>query len=258
MPQRREVTCSGVTQALPDLVPVGHVEEARDHVAAQRSQCLVLENGRPDGDEEHHREQRREEAPRSAKPEVAQRDPVGPLALGDQQQRDQVPRDHEEHLDTEESAGQPVAVGVVHHHRHDSERPHPVESRKIRDPADVDAVVGNRFHSGWGERGHGSSSIAEQVAPSVSCRPSHDSPFTTTFALHFGWTGSSESARKRGWGGDGRIRRGLRGLRRSMRRSTSGRQRSGETRRSQSSHLGRSRRDRPSRAPMRWDTRSRH
>ena len=46
----------------------------------------------------------------------------GALVLADQQQRDQVARDHEEHLDAEEPARQPRRVGVVHHHREHGER----------------------------------------------------------------------------------------------------------------------------------------
>ena len=203
MSQRREVAGSGVAQALPDLVPVRHVEEAGDHVAAQRAECLGLEDGGPDGDEEHHREQRRKEAPSSTEPEVAQRDPVGALAFGDQQQRDQIPGDHEEHLHAEEAAGQPVAVRVVHHHRRDGERSHAVESREVRDPTDVDAVVGSRFHPGRGERGHGSSSIAEAGSPPASCRRSCNRPATTPFVLQSRWTGPPESERKRGWSGRG-------------------------------------------------------
>jgi hypothetical protein len=155
VPERGEVAGGGVAEALPDLVPVGHVEEPGEDVAAQRSECVVPEDRRPHRDEEHHGEQRGEQTPRTAQPEVAQRDPVGAFAFGDQQQRDQVPGDHEEHLDAEEAARKPVGVGVVHHHRHDGERAHPVEARQVRDTTDVDAVVRRRFHPGRGERGHG-------------------------------------------------------------------------------------------------------
>ena len=172
MSQWREVTGGGVAETLPDLVPVGHVEEPGQHVAAQCTERLVLEDRRPHGDEQHHREQRREQTLGAPEPEVTQRDLVRALAFGDQQQRDQVAGDHEEHLDAEEPAREPVAVGVIHHHRHDGERAHPVESRQIRDPTDVCPVVRDRFRPWRRERGHGSPSIAEAIAPATSYRRS--------------------------------------------------------------------------------------
>ena len=67
---------------------------------------------------------------------------AGALVLADQQQRDQVAADHEEDLDADEPARQPVAVGVVHHHGHDGEGAHPVEAGDVTETRDRPAGAG--------------------------------------------------------------------------------------------------------------------
>ena len=171
MAQWGEVTCCGVPLSDPDLVVVRHVEQAGDHIAAQLPERLGLEHRGPRDDDRHHREQRRQQAARPAHPELPQRDAIRALPFGDQQQRDQVAGDHEEHLDAEEATGQPVAVGVVHHHRDHGERAHPVETRKVRDSTDVRGVLAfDGLTPGRGEGRHGGSSIAEDAVRTASSR----------------------------------------------------------------------------------------
>ena len=73
------------------------------------------------------------------------------LALGHQQQCDEVTRDDEEHLDAEETARQPRRIGVIDHHRDHRERAQTVEPRQVGHAAD-------RHPAGTldvGRRGHG-------------------------------------------------------------------------------------------------------
>ncbi len=142
--ERGEVVGGAVALAGVHLVPVRAVAERGDDVAAQLAERRPLEQRRPDREQEQHHEQRREQTAGPPDPEVLHVDVVRLLLLGDQQQRDQVAGDDEEHLDAEEPALQPVAVGVVDHHRHHGEGPHPVEARQVRDAADVRLDLGPR------------------------------------------------------------------------------------------------------------------
>ena len=144
--KRREGACCGVPLAHPDLVPVGHVAEPGENIAAQPGQFVAFPDPRVRDQQDEHEEQRRQQASRAASPELPQADPARSLVLTDEQQRDQVAADHEEDLDAEEPTRQPLVVGVVHHHRDDGERAHPVEARQVgharqRPPAAVPARV---------------------------------------------------------------------------------------------------------------------
>ncbi len=169
MPQRRELVRRGIAGTGPDLVPVRHVERRGDHVAAELAEGVAFEQRCPDGECDHHREQRRQESPGPTDPELLHVDGRGPFLLRDQQQRDQVAGDDEEDLDTEVTAGQPVRVCVVHHHRDDRDRPHTVEARKVGDPADG---VARRTSSHTRGRPRRSSRRGSRC---VSCR-SHSEP----------------------------------------------------------------------------------
>ncbi len=60
--------------------------------------------------------------------------PMGPTtALADQEHRDEVAADDEEHLDTEEAARHPARVAVVDDHRNDRKGAQTVEAREVRD-----------------------------------------------------------------------------------------------------------------------------
>ncbi len=134
--KRSEVERRGVAGADPDLVPVGDVAEAGDDVAAEQTERLALEDRGVDHQQNEHEEQRRQEPPGAAQPELLQVDAAALLVLADQQQRDQVAADHEEHLDAEEATGQPAVVRVVDHHGDDGHRAHPVETRQVRQARD--------------------------------------------------------------------------------------------------------------------------
>ncbi len=169
MPQRGEVAGRGVAETHPDLVPVRHVERSGEHVAAELAERVAFERGRPDRDEQHHQEHRRQEPPGPSQPEVTERDPVVALALGDQQQRDQVAGDDEEHLHAEEAAREPRVVGVVDHHRDDGERPETVEAGQVRHTTDLGAVaLGDSGDPRQGGGRHRPSSITESRRNDVS------------------------------------------------------------------------------------------
>ena len=57
--------------------------------------------------------------------------------LGDEQQRDEISADHEEDFDAEETTRKPRRVGVVHDHRKYSQSAQAIETRKVRDSADL-------------------------------------------------------------------------------------------------------------------------
>ncbi len=135
--QRGELVRGGVPSSGPDLVPVRHVEQSGDHIAAEFAERVAIEDGRPDRQCDQHREERREQATSSPVPELAHVDRVRALLLRDQEQRDQIARDDEEHLDTEIAAGEPVGVGVVDHHRNHRQGAHAVETWQVRDPTDL-------------------------------------------------------------------------------------------------------------------------
>ncbi len=161
--QRGEVAGRGVAETHPDLVPVRHVERSGEHVTAELAEGVAFERGRPDRDEQHHHEHGGEESPGPAQPEVTERDPVVALAFGDQEQRDQVTGDDEEHLHAEEAAREPRVVGVVDHHRDDGERPETVEAGQVRHATDLGAVaLGDGDCPRWGGGRHRPSSITER------------------------------------------------------------------------------------------------
>ena len=127
--ERSEIGAGAVAGPDPDLIPVRDVGGAGDDIAAELAERVGLEQRDPHREQEHHHEQRRKEPPESSDPEVLEVDRAGAFVLGDQQQRDQVARDHEEDLDAEVTPAEPGAVGVVHHHGHDCDRPQSVEAR---------------------------------------------------------------------------------------------------------------------------------
>ena len=134
--QRGEVARRRVPLPHPDLVPVGHVREPGDDVAAELAERVATEHRGERREQHERRQQRRQQAARPPEPELAQTDAPRPLVLADQQQGDEVAADDEEHLDAEEPAREPRVVGVVHHHGDDGERPQPVEAREVGHAAD--------------------------------------------------------------------------------------------------------------------------
>ena len=77
-----------------------------------------------------------------------------------QQQRDQVAGDDEEHFDAQEAAAEPFVIGVIDEHGRDRDGAQTIETRKIRDSADLVAerrVVQLLGNSDGGGRGSHSS-----------------------------------------------------------------------------------------------------
>ena len=71
------------------------------------------EQGDPDPDGDEHAEQRRQQAASPSQPELAKTHPRTALALFEQQRRDEVAGDDEEHLDPEEATVHPSETSVV-------------------------------------------------------------------------------------------------------------------------------------------------
>ncbi len=133
--ERNERLVGRVPLSDRDLVPVADVEDAAGEVAPGASHRRSPEQGHEHCHPGEHHEQGRQQPAEPASPELAEVDPTSTFVLADQEQGDEVAADDEEHLDAEEPAGEPCVVGVIDHHRHHGERPHPVEPRQIRQAA---------------------------------------------------------------------------------------------------------------------------
>uniref|UniRef100_A0A6J7P929 Unannotated protein n=1 Tax=freshwater metagenome TaxID=449393 RepID=A0A6J7P929_9ZZZZ len=123
------------------LVPVRQVQPGRHPRPAEcayvLTQRITAAAADPHDSHRHdeHCEQGGQQSACSTRPELLDVDPVGSFVLGYKQCRDQVPRDHEEHLDTEEPTGHPgrrhVLLRVVQHDCGNRYRPQAVESRDV-------------------------------------------------------------------------------------------------------------------------------
>ena len=105
--QWREIVDGRVTRADPDLEPVRSVEHTGHHVAAKSTERVALEERRPHDEQTHHDEESRQKSSGATAPESPQIDGIVTFVFGDEEQCDEVAADHEEDLDTEETAGQP-------------------------------------------------------------------------------------------------------------------------------------------------------
>ena len=216
--QRGEVARRRVAEPLPDLVPVRHVERAGEHVAAQLAERVAFEDRRPQRDHQHHQEHGGQESAGAAQPELSERDAVRAFAFGDEQQGDQVAGDDEEHLDAEEAAREPGAVGVIDHHRDDGDGSQPVQPGQVRQATDLRGVA--RSDGGSPRRGdgrHRPSSITDARLQNVSRLRQDAWPHLTlgrrrsSFATRFRRPGPQISCRKRGVTGT-RVRPGHMGI----------------------------------------------
>ena len=129
--QRRERLEVRVALAGPQLVPVAAVGESGDDVAPGVAEWPSLEQRHVEGQHQQQYEECREQAPCPSHPERPEVDLPGAFVLGDDEQGDEIARDDEEHLDTEESTAQPGVIGVVHEHGHDRDRSQAVEAWKV-------------------------------------------------------------------------------------------------------------------------------
>ena len=146
--QRRPFELVEVGRVIQDQVPVHRVGERREQVAAEPGQLLADEQHADRSDHDQQGEHRREQAPGPAEPEVPDPDLTRAAVFAQQQHRDEVAADHEEHLDPEEPAAQPARIAVVHEDGDHGERAQAVQPREVRDRL---AVRGSA-RSGGGER----------------------------------------------------------------------------------------------------------
>ena len=168
--QQRRLRAEVVEVALPrhDEAPVGRVSQRRERVAPQRSPRG--RGGHVGGPGDHRRQQDRHRGQQpagAATPEAEQADPPGPAELGQQQAGDQEPGQHEEDVDPEQPAGQPADPRVIAHDRQHGQRPDPVESGNVLEPAPSLA------HGGTGARatramGSGVTVLNLQIGSGVS------------------------------------------------------------------------------------------
>ena len=140
--QRRTARVLEVREVAEDEEPVLDVEQRGDDLAPQLVEHVGEEEDRVQRDHEEHGEERGQEPARAPVPEPLQADAVGLLEVGQQQARDQVAADHEEHVDAEEPAGDPLLVGVVEQHRDDGERAQAVERGDVAESRGAWRVLG--------------------------------------------------------------------------------------------------------------------
>ena len=131
--QRRPLELVEVGRAAQDEVPVHRVGEGGEEVTLEAGQLLPDEQDADQGDGEQQCEHRGQEPAGPAEPEVLQADGAVAPVLAEQQHRDQVAADHEEHLDAEEAAPQPRGVAVVDDHRDHGQGAQAVQPREVRD-----------------------------------------------------------------------------------------------------------------------------
>ncbi len=112
--QRRPAQRLEVGLVLEDEVPVGHIGETGERIAAQRGDFGRQEDDgvqKRAGDE---REERRKQSARAPAPEGEHVDAArAAAALGKQQRSDEVAADHEENIDAEEASPEQADISVV-------------------------------------------------------------------------------------------------------------------------------------------------
>lgn len=86
---------------------------------------------------EQHEQQRREQAARPPYPKGSERDPTAPLALGDEQTCDEEAAEHEEDVDTEETAREGLGREMQRHYGKDRDSADAVERAQVRHPRRV-------------------------------------------------------------------------------------------------------------------------
>ncbi len=115
-------------------VPVRHVPEGGQRVAAQSGHLARQKDDRVGEGDDEQQVERRQEPAGAAQPERLQVDAAPSSPLREQQRGDEVAADHEEDLDPEETAGDPGQISVVKEHGDDRERAQPVEAGPVGQP----------------------------------------------------------------------------------------------------------------------------
>jgi hypothetical protein len=105
-----------------DLRPVRAVGQRSGDITPEPSQFVRRDCGRDDDDRGEHRDQGRKQPPRAPHVEAADAHPAVGHPLDSQQRRDQESGEDEEHIDAEETSGQPAGVEVVDEHGGDRQR----------------------------------------------------------------------------------------------------------------------------------------
>src|SRR4029077_5768860 len=102
--RRRWAALREVVGFLCDEGPIRNPEEGGDGVVTQRGGGLRREECSRRHYRHHHDDQRRQQPPRAPDPEARQRDSPGTAQFVEQQRGDQETAEHEEDVNTEESA----------------------------------------------------------------------------------------------------------------------------------------------------------
>jgi len=115
--------------------PGGEVAERRrnTHQGLRALRCRHVD-GVGDQDERTHHDQRRRQAPDPTTEETPEGDRTGGLPLEQEQRRDQVAGQDEEHVDAHVPAFEDGVAEVVHHDGQDREAPDPVERGSVLQP----------------------------------------------------------------------------------------------------------------------------
>ena len=111
---------------LRDQPPVRHVERGGDDRPADLWEQGPVQQGDPGDDHGQHHEQRGQQPPGAAQPEVGQTEPAGALLLTEQEISYQVTAQREEDPHPEQPALSPPQVHVVSDDRRDGKSAQPV------------------------------------------------------------------------------------------------------------------------------------
>jgi len=116
-------------------IPVRDIDERCGDVLAQPGDLGREHDQRKEQDAGKEQPERRQEAARAPEPEPSQVQAAGGCELGQQEAGDQVPADHEEDVDAQESTRQDVGTEVVGEHRQDGQGAQAIEAGQVRQRA---------------------------------------------------------------------------------------------------------------------------
>ena len=129
VPERRRRAEPGeVGAVLGDQPPVAHVARGRGDRPADGRKLGPVQQRDPGGDHGQHHEQRGQQPPGPAQPEIRQLQPAGALVLAEQEVGDEVAAQREEDTDAEQAALSPAQIQVIGDNRQHGQSAQPVET----------------------------------------------------------------------------------------------------------------------------------
>ncbi len=125
--ERRASDPAEVRAVVADQVPVGRAAEGGEQVSGEPVRVIVCDHRNDEHERAKEEQQRGREATNPANVVPPPVDPAGAPVLGEQDRREQISRQHEEHLDPEETARQAGGERVIQQHRDECHGSQPVK-----------------------------------------------------------------------------------------------------------------------------------